>query len=131
MKHQTIHEKLVELDRKLAEAKAYRQLIEVEGWKLMASSVQARIVEKINRVCSVECQERETLILRAEIQSLRWFLRIQQISPEQIAKWAKELEGLRSMVLRRQNLGITDPDATTEDVSGNVNRLAQEIEALP
>ena len=127
------------LERKLArvfdqveEAKSLRILAAAPEWKVLSTRLNRQIVGKINALCALDCDDRVTTILRAEISALRWFLRAPQIKDDDFERMVSEFEDLRQKVALLHTRGHNSADASeSASLAENVDRLHREIEAMP
>jgi hypothetical protein len=123
-------DRIDELTRKVEEARLLRIVAASEGWKQLEVCLQSGILSRINEVCQIECDQTKTLVLRAEIKALRWFLRIPQIPDKDLREAVNAIKDLRARVERIESLGLgRSEEAGT--VLAEADRLSQKLEGVP
>jgi uncharacterized coiled-coil DUF342 family protein len=124
-----LSDRIDELTRKIEEARLLRLVASSDGWKQLEACLQHGILARINEVCQIECDANKTLVLRAEIKALRWFLRIPQITDKDLKDAVAAIKDLRGRIERIQSLGL-GRNAETEEVLAEADRLNQKLEGV-
>lgn len=123
-------DRIDELTRKVEEARLLRIVAGSEGWKQLEACLSQGILARINDVCQIDCDQNKTLVLRAEIKALRWFLRIPQIPDKDLREAVNAIKDLKARVERIQSLGL-GRSAEAEEVLVEADRLSQKLEGVP
>jgi len=121
---------LKRLYKLVEDAKNLRMLADRPEWKALEVSVQESMAQKVNELCSVDCDDKTTLTLRAELRALRWFIRIPKVSETEFAKRIQDYEVLRQRVDRAHNVGQIS-QADYEMFSEEAFRLTRQFEVSP
>lgn len=125
-----LEQRLQELTKHIEEAKNLRLLAASPEWKSLAAAIEQSMVAKVNKVCSVDCSELETTVLRAELRVLRWFLKLPKIPDAEFEKTTRALRDLRQKVDRLHTVGQVDR-VQAAAVAEEADDLARSIERMP
>lgn len=123
-----LRDRIQQLDLMLDEARALRAIAATEHWHHLERAIGRGILARINMVCDIECGDRDTVVHRAEIRALRWFLRIPQISEQELEKAAITVKGLRDRVDRMHNLGLGQEHTAAAEVLAEVDSVERKLQ---
>lgn len=103
------------LESYVEECRALAELSKQDGWKALSTKVSNRILQSVNQLCNPDCEDQQVRPLRAEIQTLRWFLLAPKVDDTKLQKAIDRIKDLRSKIerLQRIGIGVGDPQADT------------------
>ncbi len=126
-----IEAKIRQLVDRLKEQQHLQALSQTEHWRALEKQVERRILTDINQLCRLDTNDRDTVMLRAQIEAMRWFLHAAKVDNAIAEGNMKALRSLQEQAKRLHTCGAAQLTADSRTLLDEADKLLRTIQGEP